>query len=222
MKKLTLLLFVSLLTAGSFAQDALTTELFSVDNIMKYQTEIELSYDQAERIKKLYNEGNTAFNDAKWKLSAEQAKLDKMLKKAKVNEEATMVQFREVTKLEQEVKLARLQTLIKVKNELSAEQQEKLKEVVTDKDRKAFYITTDLNDEKKVKFQISGSKRSGPGPLYIIKNKSGDREVTNAQIQDLDPDNIESIVVLKGKSAISAYGNKGENGVVEIKLKNKY
>lgn len=221
MKKYTLLLSLLLISTAVIAQDALTTELFSVDNIMKYQTEIALSDSQSNAIKEHYNNGNKNFNDAKWKLAAEQAKLDKMLEASKVDESAAMAQMSEVTKLEQEVKLARLQTLVKIKNELSENQQEQLKEMITDKDRKAFYITTDINEKKKVKFQVSGSKRSGTSPLYIIKNKRGDREVTNAVISDLEPDNIESIVVLKGKSAMNIYGKRGKNGVIEIKLKNK-
>lgn len=221
MKKLTLLLSFFVLSLTASAQDALTTELFSMDNIMKYQTEINLSDAQSKSIMDTYNEGNKIFNEAKWKLSAEQAKLDKMLTESKVDERAAMAQMYEVTKLEQEVKLARLQTLIQIKNQLTADQQEKLKGMVTDKDRAAFYVTTDINEERKVKLQVSGSQTTGPKPLYIIKNKRGDIEVTNAELSDLDPNNIESITVLKGQSAISAYGSRGENGVIEITLKNK-
>lgn len=222
MKKLFLLVSLLMFGIAGLAQDALTTELFSADNIMKYQTEINLTESQSAAIKEHYNNGNKNFSDAKWKLSAEKAKLDKMLKASKVDESAAMAQMTKVTQLEQEVKMSRLQTLVKIKNELSEDQQAKLKEMITDKDRKAFYIATDINDEKKVKLQVSGSKKSGPSPLYIIKNKTGDREVTNAVISDLDPDNIESLVVLKGDSAIKLYGSKGKNGVIEIKLKNKY
>ena len=221
MKKLPLLLAFLVLSITAFAQDALKDELFSMDNIMKYQTEIELTEAQSKAIKKHYNEGNENFNEAKWKLSSQQTKLDELLTESEVKLEETMAQMWEVTKLEQEAKLARLFALIKMKNELSAAQQTKLKELITDKDRKAFFITTDINDEKKVKLQVSGSKRSGTAPLYIIKNKRGDRIVTNAELQDLDPNNIESINVLKGNAAVSLYGKDGKNGVIEIRLKNK-
>ncbi|HEX8316289.1 MAG TPA: energy transducer TonB, partial [Flavisolibacter sp.] len=51
--------------------------------------------------------------------------------------------------------------------------------------------------------------------LYILDGK----EVTNNDIGKLDPNFIESINVLKGASAIAAYGEKGKDGVVEIKTK---
>ncbi len=38
-------------------------------------------------------------------------------------------------------------------------------------------------------------------------------------IKGLKPDNVESINVLKGKTAIEKYGEKGKNGVIEIYLK---
>ncbi len=219
MKKLTLLLSILLLSTAGFAQDALTKELFSADNIMKYQSEIELSTAQKKKIKELYNEGNSTFTNAKWDLSTEQAKLDKMLKEPKIDLKATLAQMTEVTELEQEMKLSRLGTLIKIKNELTPGQQTKLKKLVTEKDRKAFYVTTDINDEKKVKLQVSGSKISSTAPLYVIKGKTGDRVITNTEVEKIDPTRIESIYVIKDKPAAKLYGVKGKNGVIEIKLK---
>ncbi len=47
-------------------------------------------------------------------------------------------------------------------------------------------------------------------PLYIVDGK----EVEN--VDEIDPDNIESVSVLKNKSAILVYGEKGKNGAVLI------
>ncbi len=47
-------------------------------------------------------------------------------------------------------------------------------------------------------------------PLYIVDGK----EVEN--VDEIDPDNIESISVLKNKNSISLYGEKGKNGAVLI------
>jgi serine protease Do len=44
---------------------------------------------------------------------------------------------------------------------------------------------------------------------------------TAAKMDDYDPNNIQSINVLKGESATKKYGKKGEKGVIEITLKNK-
>ena len=52
-------------------------------------------------------------------------------------------------------------------------------------------------------------------PLYILDGK----EIDAAIMKVLDPNKIETINVLKDKTAIDKYGEKGKNGVVEIKTK---
>jgi TonB-dependent SusC/RagA subfamily outer membrane receptor len=52
--------------------------------------------------------------------------------------------------------------------------------------------------------------------LYILDGK----EIDAKDMNSLDPSKIESISVLKDKSATATYGEKGKNGVVLIKLKN--
>jgi hypothetical protein len=46
-------------------------------------------------------------------------------------------------------------------------------------------------------------------------------EITEAQMNQIDPATIESINVLKGEHAIKAYGDKGQNGVVLITPKHQ-
>jgi TonB family protein len=55
-----------------------------------------------------------------------------------------------------------------------------------------------------------------PGsPLIIIEGVE-----SKAGANDIDPDNIESMTVLKDETAVARYGEKGKNGVIEIKTKN--
>ena len=54
-------------------------------------------------------------------------------------------------------------------------------------------------------------------PLYLVDGK----EVTEKNIAELKPDDVESINVLKELSATKKYGEKGKNGVIEIFLKKK-
>jgi TonB family protein len=54
-----------------------------------------------------------------------------------------------------------------------------------------------------------------PQPLYIIDGK----EASEEEKKKLDPNSIESINVLKGKSAKDMYGEKGNNGVIEVRTK---
>ena len=54
-------------------------------------------------------------------------------------------------------------------------------------------------------------------PLYVLDGKEIDKKI----LETIKPEDIESINVLKDKSAIDKYGEKGKNGVIEIFLKKK-
>jgi TonB family protein len=65
--------------------------------------------------------------------------------------------------------------------------------------------------------RINGSPvgDSSHKPLYIIDGKEADQLVINS----IDPNKIQSINVLKDASATLKYGDKAENGVIEVTLK---
>ena len=54
-------------------------------------------------------------------------------------------------------------------------------------------------------------------PLYILDGKEVNEEV----LESIKPDDVDSINVLKEKSAFDKYGEKGKNGVIEIYSKKK-
>ena len=63
--------------------------------------------------------------------------------------------------------------------------------------------------------KVNGGKAGGLQPLFVLVNSKGDTSyVTSAE--HLDPNEIDSITVLKGAAAITKYGKDGENGVVII------
>jgi bla regulator protein BlaR1 len=53
--------------------------------------------------------------------------------------------------------------------------------------------------------------------LYKVDGK----EVKKDVVDTLNPDDIESVNVLKGDAAIKKYGEKAKNGVIEITTKKK-
>jgi len=53
-------------------------------------------------------------------------------------------------------------------------------------------------------------------PLYIVDGVEFNRDKS---INDIDPDEIESMNVIKDKSAIEKYGKKAKHGVIEITTK---
>lgn len=62
---------------------------------------------------------------------------------------------------------------------------------------------------------------SSPGttPLYYLKNKDGLKEFSS--FENINPDDIQSIEVLKDETAQVHFGEKGKNGVIIITLKDK-
>ena len=56
-----------------------------------------------------------------------------------------------------------------------------------------------------------------PEPLYVLDGKVVDKSAFNKQT--IDPKNILSVNVLKGPEAINKYGDNGNNGVIEVTLK---
>ncbi|MEO6915630.1 MAG: TonB-dependent receptor plug domain-containing protein [Chitinophagaceae bacterium] len=84
---------------------------------------------------------------------------------------------------------------------------------------------------------VSAEKENGQGTikaggLYNKKDKSiqiikdfkglilqNGKEISNADLEKLDPDTIKSIDVIKDATATSKYGKKGENGVILLTIK---
>lgn len=81
-------------------------------------------------------------------------------------------------------------------------------------------ITINASDEKGKKVYTIVRKETNSTELpkdvlFILDGK----EITQKDMKDLSPNLIQSINILKGESAVALYGEKGKNGVVEIKTK---
>jgi len=74
---------------------------------------------------------------------------------------------------------------------------------------------TGVSKKTKVVFKKSGETVRAANPLFIVD----DVEVKDFDMQQLPPDEIESIDVLKGETAVAKYGEKGKDGVVVIHKK---
>lgn len=64
---------------------------------------------------------------------------------------------------------------------------------------------------------LENAKSAITAPLYIVDGVIKQ----NLNPNEISPDDIEFISVLKGESAVAKYGDKGKNGVVEITMKKK-
>lgn len=87
--------------------------------------------------------------------------------------------------------------------------------LVTLKSDKKNSETFKVQADSPLKFRsVDGS---GKEPLYVK-----DWVITESKdIQNIPPDDIESINIWKGEEAIKKYGDKGKNGVIEITMKKK-
>lgn len=70
------------------------------------------------------------------------------------------------------------------------------------------------SDSKSIRIIGYGTASSGKEPLYVVDGKT-----LNIKLKELNPNDIESITVLKDASAISLYGQGAENGVIVIQTK---
>jgi TonB-dependent SusC/RagA subfamily outer membrane receptor len=65
-----------------------------------------------------------------------------------------------------------------------------------------------------LRFRGAGSLSGSRAPLIVV-----DGVMTEGGAEDLDPQDIEKIEILKGGAATAAYGARGGGGVIEIKTR---
>src|SRR5690606_10355924 len=63
--------------------------------------------------------------------------------------------------------------------------------------------------------EIKGASESTGNPLFVVDGEV----ISKKQLDAIAPEQIESISVLKDKSATAIYGEKGENGVLLLTTK---
>ncbi|MDR7131534.1 Spy/CpxP family protein refolding chaperone [Algoriphagus sp. 4150] len=225
-------------------QDIFQRNLYSADKVMDMRNELALTEAQATKIKKIHSENAGKFSTMKWDLDDATAKLKDLLDQSKIDEIAVQKQMDKVLALENSLKKQQLSTMVSIKNELNAEQQQILQatRVITvngvsisgyaensTNPSKSFSSTKfstgypaglaqTSSSSPKIAVQVAGTGKSG-NPVFYIETKDGMEEVSD--LNHINPNDIESMQVLKDKTAVEKFGEKGKNGVVIIKLKEK-
>lgn len=108
---------------------AFLEHVFRPELIMRHQREIELTSSQQEAISESMKETQRNLVDLRWQFEAESQELAKILEGKKVDEAAALAQAQEVMNTEQRIKKEHLGMLIRTKNHLKPEQQEKLRKL---------------------------------------------------------------------------------------------
>jgi TonB-dependent SusC/RagA subfamily outer membrane receptor len=107
--------------------DPLAKDLFPPELVMANQQAIELTDSQRSAIQGAMREAQSRFVDLQFAVSGEMEKLGQLLGQTRVDEAAVLAQVDRVLAAEREIKRAQLGLMIRIKNQLTAEQQAELR-----------------------------------------------------------------------------------------------
>jgi Spy/CpxP family protein refolding chaperone len=105
---------------------AFLRELFLPGLVMEHQRDIGLSAEQRDAITKEMTTTHQKVLELRWGLEEKSEALRKLLAENKIDEKAALARAAEVMDIERQMKQAHLTLLIRLKNQLTPEQQQKL------------------------------------------------------------------------------------------------
>jgi Spy/CpxP family protein refolding chaperone len=111
------------------ADDPVAQNLFPPELVMKYRQEINLDDAQSKTIKEAIQKAQAKFLDMQWDMQSETEKLVQLLKARPVDEGDVLAQVDQVLNREREVKKTQISLLVRIKNQLTEAQQNKLTEL---------------------------------------------------------------------------------------------
>jgi Spy/CpxP family protein refolding chaperone len=110
--------------------DPFAENFFPPELIMHHQHALNLADDQRKRLIDIVQKAQPQFTELQWQLESEQSNLMSLMRTERPDEKQISSQLDKVLKLEGEMKRGQLLMFVRLKNELSAEQQMKLKEAM--------------------------------------------------------------------------------------------
>ena len=109
--------------------DPLGAYLFPPELLMENQQELGLSEEKLLLLETELQQAQAKFEELQGRLQAEGEKMIELVKLSIVDESKTLSQLNKILDLEREVKRTQITLLVKIKNNLTAEQQSKLREI---------------------------------------------------------------------------------------------
>ena len=133
-KLLLVLPVLALMPGASSAQveeepDPFSTVLFTAEEIMQHRRAIDLNDEQRDAITRLIEELQGRAVGLQWRLLDETESVREALEGPRVDLDRVLDRFRRAMETETAIKRAHLELLVRIKNVLTAEQQEKLREL---------------------------------------------------------------------------------------------
>ncbi|MCI0415499.1 periplasmic heavy metal sensor [bacterium] len=125
-----LLLITFLIAPVLFAEeDPIARILFPPEIVMRHQQDIGLNESQQNAIKNEIQKAQSKFLDLQWQLQSEARTLAELLSNHPVDEGKILSQADKVMNLERDIKKTHLSLLVRIKNQLSEQQQAKLQQI---------------------------------------------------------------------------------------------
>jgi Spy/CpxP family protein refolding chaperone len=109
--------------------DPLGDVLFPPDLIMRHGRELGLTDDQKSFMRGEIQKTTTRFNELQWQLQDAMEALSEIMKSSSVNEQQALAQLDKVLDAEREIKRLHIGMAIRIKNQLTTEQQAKLRSI---------------------------------------------------------------------------------------------
>src|ERR1043166_1156805 len=106
--------------------DPLADDMFPPDMIMQHQRELALTDQQKAFMRSEIQRTTTRFNELQWQLQDAMEALHETMKGNQVNEQQAMDQLNKVLDAEREIKTLHMGMAIRIKNQLTPDQQMKL------------------------------------------------------------------------------------------------
>ena len=125
-------LVLLLIGVSAYAQapsDPLGENLFPPELIMQNQQALALTDQQKEFLKAELRKAQLKFTELQWQLQDEVEKMAALTKQERIDEQAVLAQMDRVLAAEREIKRTQITLIVRIKNNLTAEQQSKLQEL---------------------------------------------------------------------------------------------
>jgi len=121
-----MLLMVGAARAQQPDQDPIGQNFFAPELVIQHQEAIGLTAEQKDSLKTEIRQAQLKFTELQWKLQDEMEKLLALIKQSHVDEQQVLSQVDKVLAAEREVKREQVTLLVRIKNKLTPEQQDKL------------------------------------------------------------------------------------------------
>lgn len=111
------------LLAAQEPEPEFARHLFAPELVMQHQQAIKLTAEQRTSITQGIRQFQLMVVDLQWKMQDEAQKLNELVAEARVDEPQTLAQVDRVLGIEREIKRAHMTLLVRIKNQLTQEQQ---------------------------------------------------------------------------------------------------